>query len=139
MPKPKPNDKCICTSGLKYKKCCSIKNQQNHELTKYETGQSDSTEIIVNLINYLQSKFIYHRFIDITSDLSEDTYKMYQIKNFNTNTVMIAEKNKNNNLVFLTRIDNDNSNIMLMHKGAYRTFNNNDIEYIVDSLKTFIK
>jgi hypothetical protein len=136
MPKLKPNDKCSCLSGLKYKKCCYI---QNYEINKYITGQSESTEMIVNIIDYLQSKFKNHRFIDITSDLNEDTYKEYQVKNYNTNTVMVAEKNKNNNLVFLTRIDNDNSNIMLMHKGGYRTFNNNDIEYIVDSLKTFIK
>lgn len=136
MPKLKPNDKCSCLSGLKYKKCCYI---QNYEINKYITGQLESTEMIVNIIDYLQLKFKNHRFIDITSDLNEDTYKEYQVKNYNTNTVMVAEKNKNNNLVFLTRIDNDNSNIMLMHKGGYRTFNNNDIEYIVDSLKTFIK
>jgi preprotein translocase subunit SecA len=26
--KPKPNDKCPCGSGLKYKRCCYLKNKQ---------------------------------------------------------------------------------------------------------------
>ena len=135
MPILKPNDKCSCSSGLKYKKCCGAKVV----LTKYETGQSVSSVIIKNLIDFLKLQFVNNHFIDITDDLNDDTYKEYQIKNFNTNTVMIAERNQNNSLVFLTRVDNDNSNIMLMHKGAYRTFNNNDIEKVIYSLKSFIK
>ena len=91
------------------------------------------------LFDFLKLQFVNNHFIDITDDLNDDTYKEYQIKNFNTNTVMIAERNQNNSLVFLTRVDNDNSNIMLMHKGAYRTFNNNDIEKVIYSLKSFIK
>lgn len=135
MPKIKPNDICSCMSGMKYKKCCA----KNIKPTKYETGQLVSTETIKNCIDYLQLKFPNNIFIDITDDLTDETYKEYQIKNYNNNIIMIAEKNNNNNLVFSSRIDKDNSNIMLMHRGAYRTFNNIDLEYIVESLKSFIK
>jgi hypothetical protein len=134
MPKIKPNDICSCMSGLKYKKCCA----KNIKPTKYETGQLLSSKVIKDCIDYLQIKFPNNRFIDITEDLTEDSYKEYQIKNYNTNITMIAEKTNNNNTVFLTRVDKDTSNIILMHRGAYRTFNNMDIDRIIDSLKSFI-
>ena len=132
--KVKPNDKCPCNSNLKYKKCCFLKKAE----TKYEVGQSVSSPIVISIIDTLQNKYKNTRFIDISDDLNDDTYKEYQIKNYSTNIVMIALKNQNNSLVFLTRVDDTNSDIMLMHKGMFRTFYHKDIEMVLDSLKSII-
>lgn len=132
--KVKPNDKCPCMSSLKYKKCCLNKK----EVSKYIVGQPNSSEKILDSIKFLETKFPYNRFIDISDDLNDDNYKDYQLKNYNSNTIMIAEKNHNNNIVFLTRVDNEMSDIIVMHRGAYRTFCYKDLEYIVDSLKAII-
>ena len=134
MNKVKPNDKCPCMSGLKYKKCCFLQKKEN----KYDMGQKESSEKILSCIKFLQEKFPINRFIDISDDLNDDTYKDYQLKNYNSNTVMIAEKKDCNNLVFLTRVDNNKSDIMVMHRGSYRTFNYKDLEYIADSIKSIM-
>jgi hypothetical protein len=134
MNKIKPNDKCYCMSGLKYKKCCLNKK----EVSKYETGQKDSSEKVKSCINFLQTKFPYNCFIDISDDLTDDNYKDYQLKNYNTTTIMIAEKKESNSIVFLTRVDNETSDIIVMHRGSFRTFCYNNLEYIVDSLKAII-
>jgi hypothetical protein len=134
MNKIKPNDKCPCLSGLKYKKCCI----NNKEVSKYDIGQSMSSEKVKSCIEFLQTKFPYNRFIDISDDLNDDNYKDYQLKNYNTTTIMIAEKKESNSLVFLTRVDNDISDIIVMHRGAFRTFCYKDLEYVVDSIKAII-
>ena len=134
MPKVKPNETCPCMSGLKYKKCCA----NNKPLTKYETGQQVSSEIVTNCINILKNRYTNSIFIDISDDLDESTYKDYQLKNYNTNIVMIAERNDKNSLEFLTRVDDIKSDIMIMHRGSFRTFQHKDIERILESLKSII-
>ena len=134
MPKVKPNETCPCMSGFIYKKCCA----NNKALTKYETGQQVSSEIVTNCINILKNRYTNSIFIDISDDLDESTYKDYQLKNYNTNIVMIAERNDKNSLEFLTRVDDIKSDIMVMHRGSFRTFQHKDIERILESLKSII-
>jgi hypothetical protein len=139
MPNPKikikPNDPCPCGSGSKYKKCCE--NKQN-VLTKYELGQEVSSDIIIACVNVLKSKYKNSKFIDITDDLTEESYKEYQLKNYNTNIVMIAEKTDKNIEVFLTRINEEESDIMVFHKGYYRTFAHKNVERILESISNII-
>ena len=81
------NDKCPCNSGLKYKKCCANKCIES----KYTLGQENSSQKIISIIDKLQKRYPNYRFINITNDLHEDNYREYQIKNFNTNIVMVAD------------------------------------------------
>ena len=51
---------------------------------------------------------------------------------------MIAEKTIKNGLVFLTRVNNLNSNIIIMYNGSFRTFEYKDLDLIINSLSTMI-
>ena len=135
MPKLGRNDKCDCDSGKKYKKCCEQKIKE----TKYTTGQNNSSPKIHDVILTLQNKFINYRVIDITDDLSYDNYKEYQLTNYNTNIVMVAEKQLNNNIVFIEREENALTDILIMYRGSYRSFQYTNLHIILDSLHTMIK
>jgi hypothetical protein len=121
------NDKCACGSGKKYKKCCETLMRE----TKYTLGQSISSEKCNEVLNYFHSnsKYTEYRFIDITDDLTPESYREYQIKNYNNNIVMIAERKENNMGVFLER-DKDEwqtNDIILMCRGSYRLVNSETI------------
>jgi len=136
MVKVKPNEPCPCASGIKYKKCCA--NKTTTTITKYETGQPESSVIISACIKVLEERFPAAKFINVTDDLTELTYKEYQLKNFSNSIVMIAEQTEKNAEVFATRIDNESSNIILFHKGSYRTFSHKNVERILESVKNII-
>jgi len=136
MVKVKPNEPCPCGSGIKYKKCCV--NKSTTVNTKYENGQLESSQIILACTSVLSGKFPSAKFINVTDDLTELTYKEYQLKNFSNSIVMIAERTDTNAEVFATRIDNESSNIILFHKGYYRTFSHKNVERVLESLKNII-
>ena len=129
------NDKCHCGSGKKFKKCCDTAGKE----TKFTLGQESSSQRIINLVEVLQKKFSNYRFIDITDDLHENNYREYQLKNYNTNIVMIAEKKLKNSLVFIEREETTLTDIIIMHRGSYRSFIYENFERILDSLSTMIK
>jgi hypothetical protein len=136
MVKVKPNEPCPCGSGIKYKKCCV--NKTTNIITKYETGQAESSEIIQACLTVLSNRYDKAKFINVTDDLTEITYKEYQLKNFSNNICMIAERTELNAEVFATRIDNESSNIILFHKGSYRTFSHKNVERVLESVKNLI-
>ena len=136
MVKVKPNEPCPCNSGIKYKKCCANKSTTIN--TKYETGQAESSEIITACLTVLTNRYDKSKFINVTDDLTELTYKEYQLKNFSNSIVMIAERTELNAEVFATRIDNESSNIILFHKGYYRTFSHKNVERVLESLKNLM-
>ena len=119
--KIKVNDKCSCGSNNKYKKCCMQK--QFDENAKWTTTQSINSKKIKQVINILQPEFDNICIIDITDNLSGSVYETYQIKNYYTNIMMIAERNTWNEDVFKTRSNSKLSDIIVMYHGAYRTFN----------------
>lgn len=125
------NEQCNCGSGIKYKKCCEITSKD-----KYFNGQPISSEEIITCMEIF--KIMYdkntHKIIDITDDLSESTYKTYQIKNYYNKTIMLAKKTQNNQKVFETRVINDDSNIIVMYKGSYRTLPYEDIQDMIQSI-----
>ena len=160
------NDICICGSGKKYKKCCidkleknSIdkseknnidKSEENNIILncinklekksndKFKISQDDNSDIILDCINKLNNKYPKYKIINITNNLEVDNYRDYQLANFNTNIVMIAEKTIKNGLVFLTRVNNLNSNIIIMYRGAFRTFEYKDLDLIINSLSSMM-
>ncbi len=121
------NDICKCGSGKKYKKCCEVLIKE----TKYTLGQMVSSEKCNYVLNYLNEQEIYqkYRFIDITDDLTTENYREYQMKNYNHNIVMIAEKKENNMGVFLERDKEDlvTNDIILLYAGSYRIINSENI------------
>lgn len=135
MTKQGRNDMCNCGSNKKYKRCCLLLTQE----TKYTTGQNVSSQRIIDMVDILQSRFPNCRFIDITDDLNEENYREYQTKNYYTNIVMVAEKTLPNSLVFVEREESMSTDIIIMHKGSYRSFIYENLERVVDSLATMIK
>jgi hypothetical protein len=121
------NDICKCGSGKKYKKCCEVLMRE----TKYTLGQIISSDKCRQLLNYFneQDKYKDYRFIDITDDLTPESYREYQMKNYNNNIVMIAERKENNLGVFLERDKEDfrENDIILMRGGSYRIINSENI------------
>jgi hypothetical protein len=129
------NDTCNCGSGKKYKKCCINKII----LDKFKLGQLESSEKIQNCINKLKKNHPFHKIINITDDLQDSNYREYQLKNFSDNIIMIAEKTVENAIVFLTRVNDFDSDIMVMYHGSYRTFKYKDLDSIIDSVSEMIK
>lgn len=129
------NDKCNCGSGIKFKKCCEPKTRE----TKFTTGQPYSSQKIIELVKVLQNEYPKFRFIDISDDLTDENYREYQIRNYNTNIVMVAEKKLKNSLVFVEREDSTANDIIVMHRGSYRTFISQNLARVLDSLSTMIK
>ncbi len=126
------NDKCTCGSGKKYKKCCEL-NLTN----AYCISDSEMSDTLKNIIEYLQKLNPRLNYINITNQLTVDTYRDYQIKNINTNIVMIAEKTHNNQLVFFDKEESSDIDILLMYHGGYRSFHSS--KYGMYNLSTFLK
>lgn len=118
------NDKCLCGSGKKYKSCCIDKMLPS----KYNMGQSVSSDLMTNALTKFMNKYNNHVFIDITDDLSSETYRDYQIKNMTTNVVMLAEKTDANKEVFETRNGTGMIHFILMYHGSYRLFSANSLQ-----------
>lgn len=134
MEKRGRNDPCICKSGKKYKKCCLPFMQES----KYNTGQSDCSDLLLPILIQLKEELTQHVVINVTDDLTVDTYREYQIRNMRGNVVMLAEKTEKNQEVFRTRILHSDSNIMMMYHGAYRTFSADTFEQVLQSLRSFV-
>lgn len=114
-----------------------LKNNSINE-TKYSIGQEKSSDIIKNIMLKLQLKYLSYRIIDVTNVLTPTTYVEYQKANYFTNIIMVAEKTNSNSSVFTPRSNTENSNIIVMYHGAYRTFNNDMFNMIADSLSEMI-
>ena len=151
MPKIKVNDKCICGSNIKYKKCCMNKNivnsqtslnNANNEDNKWTTTQTINSEKITQVIHILQPEFETICIIDITDNLNSNTYETYQKQNYYTNIMMIAERTTESNAVFETRSNSELSNIIVMYHGAYRTFSLSNLlantDYIIEAINQMV-
>ena len=136
MTKIKRNDKCPCGSSKKYKMCCI-----NNKNDKYTKGQLEHTKTIQDIIQTLRVNIPEeYKIINITDDLTEETYRDYQLHNMNDNIIMVAEKTIKSELVFFSRVDNNqNTDIILMYKGSYRTFPHDKFLLMLNSIIIFIK
>jgi hypothetical protein len=52
---------------------------------------------------------------------------------------MVAEKKLKNSLVFVEREESTRTDIILMHRGSYRSFVYENLNLVLDSLATMIK
>jgi hypothetical protein len=142
------NDSCYCNSGKKYKKCCesndmnkkSVQNiKKNIDNNKYSKGQIISSEIIHDFREVLQEDYTDHTIIDITDDISLENYREYQVQNYSTNIIMLAEKidGKNHNF-FIAKSGKLDDNMIIMYRGSYRIFNQNDFLQVYESIQKMI-
>jgi uncharacterized protein YcgI (DUF1989 family) len=135
-PKNPENELCLCGSNKKVKKCC-FKNL-NKDI--YSIGQDEkSSDKVYECINKLKIKYPDYNIIDITLKLTDLTYKPYQIANFKSKTIMIAEKIEKNKEVFLTRCDSQLSDIIIMNHGAFKTFSFLNFDRVFNNICLMIK
>ncbi len=125
------NDVCNCGSGKKYKKCCELIQTNPYIISEPISDKLNP------IIDYLQKLYPHLIYINITNRLNVQTYREYQIKNRNTNIVMIAEKTDANQLVFFDKEESSEIDIILMYHGGYRTFHSS--KYGMYNLSTFLK
>ena len=143
------NDLCHCNSGRKYKKCCENQNM-NKKNTKtkietkietkiYSTGQLVSSEIINDFREVLHEDYLDHIIIDITDDISLDNYREYQVQNYSSNVIMLAEKKEGkNDRFFIAKSGKLDDNMIIMYRGSYRIFNQNDFLQVYESIQKMI-
>ena len=129
------NEKCHFNSDKKYKKCCEKKVFQNE---KYFKGQSESSLNILEIKQLILEDNTSFNVIDITNDISIDNYKTYQIKNYSTNVIMLAERTEKNTDFFSLKEGKMGDNFIIMYRGSYRIFNNNDFLLVYDSIQKMI-
>lgn len=134
------NDKCKCGSGKKYKICCLEKDEkkQQEDIEKYTKGQEESSENVEMCMEYLKEDYGDHNVIDITNNLNNNTYRPYQLTNYQRKIIMIAERTDKNAEVFDPRGGPDND-IIVMYRGSYRTFRIDQLEQVSGSIDKMIK
>jgi len=131
---------CKCGSKKKAKQCCLKGVSVSPIPSDFKTNQTEeSTKQVIHCIEVLQAKFPNHKIIDITTKLTEQTYKPFQIANYYDQTIMIAEKTELNSSVFETRTDSSLSNIMIMYHGSFRTFPFDYLDKVFISICEMIK
>lgn len=143
--KVKPNEKCPCGKPVKYKKCCMGKEQER-KLARdkmidkiYTEGHPVSSDTMKTVIDSLKIVFSKYKIIDITKYLTPSTYEPFHLKNFTSKVIMVAERCKNNESVFATRMGGPSVNIIMLYRGAYRTFNSNLVEVALYDLEKMVK
>jgi hypothetical protein len=126
------NDICNCGSGKKYKKCCEL-----IKINPYIIGEKEISDKLKPIIEYLQKLNPNLNYINITNHLTVQSYREYQLKNMNTNIVMIAEKTQENQIVFFDKEESSDTDILLMYHGGYRSIHSS--KYGMYNLSTFLK
>lgn len=136
MIKQGPNDKCLCGSNKKYKKCCFVKN----EAARIENDVYEESKMLLESIDILQQNFPNITFQNVSEKLNAKSYKPLQIQNFSRGAnCMVAERCKVNEKVFKERDTNDDEyDLLLMYKGAYRILHGGaNVKCYTTSLKSF--
>jgi SEC-C motif len=126
------NDVCSCGSGKKYKKCCELNN-----INPYTIGETEISDKLKPVMEYLHQLNPNLTYINITNHLTIQSYREYQLKNMNTNIVMIAEKTQHNQIVFFDKEESSDTDVLLMYHGGYRSIHSS--KYALYNLTTFLK
>jgi len=138
------NDRCPCNSNKKYKVCClpRLEAAKKMESAKFTDGHGCRTETASAAFEYLQEEFPNFKIIDISDYLDADNYKNFQTVNYYSNILILAERNKKNDQIFADRVPRgreDTADMMVMHHGAYRCFEFDNIELAVTDIEQMIK
>lgn len=151
MGKFKPNEPCPCKSGKKYKVCCKGKDttiDSNGNTVKlcghsYESVAIENTDTcpeVREIMNDLQMRYPAAKLVDVTKLItSEKAYRALQLRRISSNWIMVAERTIENETVFKSRIaetDAEDTNIMVLYHGHFRTFAEEDYMQIVASLNS---
>ena len=137
MPKTqKPNEKCACNSGKKYKVCCMFR------IPDYSFAESGDLASIADIISSFLEKGdgggCEHTIVNLSNYVTVDTYSKFQIANFYTKIIMLAERNLLNEQVFSSRTTNRNEDILIMYRGSYLIFESKNIDHMTKSICSFI-
>lgn len=138
--KIKRNDPCHCASGKKYKFCCE-KNDEQEKIEQaeqfYHTSQLELGSPGLESLSEVLSE--YGTVINITDRLNMENYKPFQVKNFRTGIIMVAEKTEANRLVFEERDEGEGDDTLVMFKGSYRIFKSSQTAQVIDSVLEMIQ
>lgn len=134
------NEKCNCGSGKKFKSCClsKLEERKKEEEAKYDNGHNDSSDKLTICAEYFREEYSDHKTIDISNYLTSDNYRNFQIRNYNKNVIMVAEKNDSNKTVFASR-GPDTNDIIIMYRGSYRTCRMDEFDKYVESIDEMIQ
>ena len=140
MAKTGRNDICPCNSGKKYKKCCENTDMQKKatENEKYSIGQPESSEILSDIKSLILEDYEDHKAIDITNDISIENYKTYQVRNYSEKIIMLAERTEKNSDFFTMKAGKVDDDFIVMYRGSYRIFNQNDFLSVYESIQKMI-
>lgn len=110
MPKIKPNEKCPCDSGIKYKKCCSKADQQEKlrqvkefaDLLLHTEQKSIQSEGLQRLNTYFLDRYKIPS-IDLTDVVTGFNLKKVHGNYASKNMFLLVERNDNNDSAFLSK------------------------------------
>ena len=140
MAKTGRNDICPCNSGKKYKKCCENTDMQKKatENEKYSIGQPESSEILSDIKSLILEDYEDHKAIDVTNDISIENYKTYQVRNYSEKIIILAERTEKNSDFFTMKAGKVDDDFIVMYRGSYRIFNQNDFLSVYESIQKMI-
>lgn len=128
-----PNDRCPCSSGLKYKKCCFRTAQQakirvavqfDEMLQANENKMEIKSEQLEDLCTYFLDRYGVSS-IDITGIVTDLTLSKINGYYGEKNIILICERNEVTESAFICKgaKPQDNQNIMIIYKNRFLQFN----------------
>lgn len=144
MPKIKPNEKCPCDSGKKYKKCCAA------EMLRLKQQARD---LFATYMNELPSKFDDER-LQRVHDMLADRYRiqslnasaalanwpLQKVNDYykNQSIMLIAARNGENDAAFRSKTKND-EDIFMIYRGKYQLFKyETEFDKALDAVKAWM-
>ena len=132
------NQTCNCGSGIKFKKCCLNKKeqQQQHKRERIIYGDEYCTQEIETIAKQLKVEFPDHEVIDVSSVADTTTYKPLQLQHYNKKVIMLMQKNEFNEDIFVERVPAFIDKLVL-YRGAYTAVEDPDnLEIVCDMIST---
>jgi len=130
------NDPCPCSSGKKYKKCCQSKHVEEKRKSIdeinvlkniYLNGQKEHTHKIKFCMEHYIVLLPDTKIIDLTEYINTDNYRQILTLNYNKNTLILVERTTSTELLFSEKSNIFSNDLILIYKGAYKTFEAIDI------------
>lgn len=130
------NEPCPCSSGKKYKKCCQSKDLEEKrkrldEINKLEkiylNGQEEHSNKMNYCITHYKDLFPDCKIINLTNYINKDNYRQILTLNYNKNTIILVERIDLTEELFSEKSNLESNDLILIYKGAYKTFEAIDI------------
>jgi len=130
-----PNERCPCSSGLKYKKCCFKTDQQSKidlsaqftemliaNENKMGSGSGSGSGQLEDLCTYFLDRYGVPS-IDITGIVTDTTLNRINAHYGGKNIILICERNEQTESAFMRKEAQTKDNIMIIYKSRYLQFN----------------